>query len=295
MQEDERLTYKIVTAGAYFGDTDIIERRNRTCRAKAISDCQLYQLSRTEFENTMLEEFPSIYKEICRRGRLKDTQDILKIRRSVVVTYPHLSESEIDQKVKAALDVIEECKQDNDLEYEIKSLRQMFEPLKEKNLMEEFIGCRPRVPHVDLLSPLSEPEDVVFTDVDSSGLDMLHEDLGQIATLVKSKKEVDARHYMRQGTVGERRGSKEGRRQGSRGSRCLEGTGLEEEVAGLRAQAKRDSQLINMMIERLGEQDARLDGLLVDARDSELIGTPVGTDSQSVHDSEDSNLPSSNS
>jgi CRP-like cAMP-binding protein len=53
-----------MTNGSYFGETDIIVRRRRTETVICYEECHLFYLSRLDFENIIINEFPHIYIEI---------------------------------------------------------------------------------------------------------------------------------------------------------------------------------------------------------------------------------------
>jgi CRP-like cAMP-binding protein len=72
MQEAFVLIFKSMSDGAYFGEIDIIQNRRRTDNVKAISDCEAFTLSRTEFENVVISEFPHIYIDIKSIATLRE-------------------------------------------------------------------------------------------------------------------------------------------------------------------------------------------------------------------------------
>jgi CRP-like cAMP-binding protein len=67
--------YKSMTNGAYFGDLDVIFRRRRNCVCKAISKCDAFLLSKTDFENVLRSEYPHIYKDLRGLAYHKEVED----------------------------------------------------------------------------------------------------------------------------------------------------------------------------------------------------------------------------
>jgi CRP-like cAMP-binding protein len=61
---DKIIQFKTMTNGSYFGETDILLRRRRSVSVIATAECDMFYLSRVDFENVVLNEFPHIYKEI---------------------------------------------------------------------------------------------------------------------------------------------------------------------------------------------------------------------------------------
>lgn len=47
--------------GSYFGEIDIILNRKRKFNALCETECELYYLTKFDFENIILSDFPHIY------------------------------------------------------------------------------------------------------------------------------------------------------------------------------------------------------------------------------------------
>jgi CRP-like cAMP-binding protein len=67
--------YKTMTNGAYFGDLDVIFRRRRNCCVKAVSKCDAFLLSKTDFDNVLRSEYPHIYKDLRGLAYHKEVED----------------------------------------------------------------------------------------------------------------------------------------------------------------------------------------------------------------------------
>ena len=75
--------FKSMADGSYFGEIDVIFRRRRNCNVRATTGCDAFTLSRTEFENIVVNEFPHIYVHIKRIAQQKEKRDI-KMKKQVM-------------------------------------------------------------------------------------------------------------------------------------------------------------------------------------------------------------------
>lgn len=50
--------------GSYFGEIDIILNRKRIFHAICETECELYYISRYEYENVILQDFPHISSKL---------------------------------------------------------------------------------------------------------------------------------------------------------------------------------------------------------------------------------------
>lgn len=67
--------FKTMKNGSYFGETDIMLRRRRTCNVKAHTDCDAFILTRTVFENVVMCEYPHVYRELKKIANEKEKVD----------------------------------------------------------------------------------------------------------------------------------------------------------------------------------------------------------------------------
>ncbi len=62
---------KQFSSGCYIGDEEIYAKGNRLFHFKAGTNCEMYLLSRIDFENIIEPEFPHIYKKLIKNSKLK--------------------------------------------------------------------------------------------------------------------------------------------------------------------------------------------------------------------------------
>lgn len=180
--KEERVAFKIMTGGAFFGDSDIIERRSRLCTAQAISDCHLYVLNRTDFESVVVDEFPDLFNELKALGRKRDKDDLNKISKALKLKFSTSSMSEMDNKIKTVLKSLEICKKTKNAEYNLKPLKKMYEDIKEKNLFDEFMHAKGKKQENK-----DSDSDINYTDIDSDHLTNMHEETTKIGDILQTK------------------------------------------------------------------------------------------------------------
>ena len=73
--------YKKCSPGSYFGDVDIMMQRRRTCHLRALTRCDAFILSRMDFENAVMGEFPHVWLDLKILATKKDQQDRLLIKK----------------------------------------------------------------------------------------------------------------------------------------------------------------------------------------------------------------------
>lgn len=94
---------KILKSVTYFGEVDIILKKNRRYFAQASNDCHLMILSRTDFESIVQQEFPQNFHEILDvalsryESDLKVTAEIRNLiaRRGLI----HIPDSKVDEDI----------------------------------------------------------------------------------------------------------------------------------------------------------------------------------------------------
>lgn len=77
---DKIINFKGMTNGSYFGEEDILLRRRRVYSVVATEETEAYYLSRIDFENILMNEFPHILKELrhlCMKKEAKN-QELMK-------------------------------------------------------------------------------------------------------------------------------------------------------------------------------------------------------------------------
>jgi CRP-like cAMP-binding protein len=73
--------YKRCGSGSYVGDVDIILRQRRTCHLRAVTRCDAFILSRMDFENVIMGEFPHVYLDLKMLAIKKDSHDQKLLRK----------------------------------------------------------------------------------------------------------------------------------------------------------------------------------------------------------------------
>lgn len=87
--------YKKCSPGSYFGDVDIMMRRRRTCHLRALTRCDAFILSRMDFENFVMGEFPHVWLDLKILAIKKDQQDQVLIKKKKEYQKAQKSPSEV--------------------------------------------------------------------------------------------------------------------------------------------------------------------------------------------------------
>lgn len=170
-----------MTNGSYFGEVDIIFRRKRVYDLITSSDCDLYILSRTEFENIVMNEYPHIYHEMKLLAIKRETKDITMVEDSLMRAKeskdkPWLAGVDVNAAMKNIKKLFKESIYTEVDNHEIQPLEEMFENMKEKLPLEELLNNF-EVSNSDEHSDgegASEDSDVKFEDVASIGLEKMY-------------------------------------------------------------------------------------------------------------------------
>lgn len=185
-----KLLFKIMTNGSYFGEVDIIFRRKRVYDLITGSDCDLYILSRTEFENIVMNDYPHIYQEMKMLAIKREAKDLKMIKDSLVRAKeardkPWLAGVDVDAALKTIRKVFQDSIHTEVDNHEIQPLEEMFENMKEKLPLEELLDNF-EVSRSDEDSERdhsSEENDVKFSDVVSIGLEKMYSQFQGISVL----------------------------------------------------------------------------------------------------------------
>jgi glucose-6-phosphate 1-dehydrogenase len=72
----ERLVVATLRDGAYFGEFAVIPETSlyRTATARAHTACEMFELSRDDFEGSIMKDYPEVYDSICRLARARFQQ-----------------------------------------------------------------------------------------------------------------------------------------------------------------------------------------------------------------------------
>lgn len=188
-----KMLFKIMTNGSYFGEVDIIFRRKRVYDLVTAMDCDFYILSRTEFENIVMNEYPHIYQEMKQLAFKREERDLEMIKDSLVRVNPNDPER-IDSSYNSIRKMFQNsiCTEvDN---HEIAPLEEMFEDMKEKLPLEELLD------NFEVSNSEDEKDDendddldsseVSFTDVRSYGLDNMYKQFKNLNTNLKNNNDI---------------------------------------------------------------------------------------------------------
>jgi CRP-like cAMP-binding protein len=176
-----KLLFKIMTNGSYFGEVDIIFRRKRVYDLVTGSDCDLYILSRTEFENIVMNEYPHIYQEMKLLAVKRESKDVTMIEESLIrakaaKSKPWLAGVDVETGIKNIRKLFKDSIYTEVDNHEIQPLEEMFDDMKEKlpleELLDNFEVSRSEDGSDDVEA--SEDSDVKFDDVVSIGLEKMY-------------------------------------------------------------------------------------------------------------------------
>lgn len=145
-QSTDKLLFKIMTNGSYFGEVDIIFRRKRVYFLATASDCDLYLLSRTEFENIVMNEYPHIFQEMKALAVKREERDLemiessLKRAREENQIRDWMVAMEDETIMKNVRTLFRDSVATEVDDHEIQPLEEMFEEMKEKLPLEELLN-----------------------------------------------------------------------------------------------------------------------------------------------------------
>jgi CRP-like cAMP-binding protein len=181
--KEERVAFKLMTGGAFFGDTDVTERRNRLFTVTTLTDSQFFVLNRTDFETVIVDEFPSIFEGMKALGRRRDKDDMLKISKALQEKFSTSSMSEMDIKIKTVLSSLEICKHNRNNEYRLKPLKAMYQDIKEQNMLDEFMHTKRKNEE----KTRSDSDDARFSEIESDDLTTMHQETSKIGEHLQTR------------------------------------------------------------------------------------------------------------
>ena len=178
----DKLLFKIMTNGSYFGEVDIILRRKRVYYLVTASDCDLYILSRTEFENIVMNEYPHIFQEMKMLALKREEKDLSMIEASLRSArhdnnmrdwMQSMDNETIMKNIKKMFNESVSTEVDD---HEVPPLETMFEDMKEKLPLEELLNNFEvsKSEDEDESNSSSNDSDIKFEDVTSIGLQKMY-------------------------------------------------------------------------------------------------------------------------
>lgn len=175
-QSSDKLLFKIMTNGSYFGEVDIIFRRKRVYHLATASDCDLYILSRTEFENIVMNEYPHIFQEMKTLALKREERDLemiensLKTAREENLSKEWMLSMDDETIMKNVRTLFRDSVATEVEDHEIQTLEEMFEEMKEKLPLEELLNN----------FEVSKSDEEADGDDDSNDSDVKFEDVSSI-------------------------------------------------------------------------------------------------------------------
>ena len=178
----DKLLFKIMTNGSYFGEVDIILRRKRVYYLVTASDCDLYILSRTEFENIVMNEYPHIFQEMKMLALKREEKDLSMIEASLRSARNDnnmrdwMQSMDTETIMKNVKKMFNESVSTEVDDHEVPPLETMFEDMKEKLPLEELLNNFEvsKSEDEDESNSSSNDSDIKFEDVTSIGLQKMY-------------------------------------------------------------------------------------------------------------------------
>ena len=202
-KRNTKLLFKIMTNGSYFGEVDIIFRRKRMHDLITATDCEFYILSRTEFENIVMNEYPHIFISLRQLAFNREEKDLGMINDSLTQENKKIKEP-IDQiKVPLVITRIRKILRDSICtevdNHEVVPLEQMFEEMKEKLPLEELLDnfevskSENEDDKEDDDKEDSDTSEVKYSDVISIGLEKMYNQFQDLNQNLKTKMELHSK------------------------------------------------------------------------------------------------------
>lgn len=137
-EKDKILAFKGMTNGSYFGEEDILLPRRRIYSVIAREETQAYYLSRIDFENVLMNEFPHILKELrhlCMKKEAKN-QNLMK-----QALHNYQNNLQLEKSVNGDLFGNESSSSSSDTEHQfIPQLEQFFDEAKDSFPLEDMVN-----------------------------------------------------------------------------------------------------------------------------------------------------------
>lgn len=197
--DSKKVLYKIMTNGSYFGEVDIIFRRKRVYDLVTTTDCDLYILSRTEFENIVMNEYPHIFKELHNLAIKREEKDLSMIHD----TLKNLIENDKNPCPEQSLEkmmggITKKFKESICTEvdnHEIIPLEEMFEEMKEKLPLEELLDNFEVSNSEDEGGKKEDYDsnDVKYNEIYSIGLEKMYSQFQDLNQNLKSKMDLQSK------------------------------------------------------------------------------------------------------
>jgi hypothetical protein len=199
--DSKKVLYKIMTNGSYFGEVDIIFRRKRVYDLVTTTDCDLYILSRTEFENIVMNEYPHIFKELHNLAIKREEKDLIMIHDTLKSLIDNDNSPCPDQPLEKIMDSISKKFKDSictEVEnHEIIPLEEMFEEMKEKLPLEELLDnfeVSNSEDEEDKIRPDDyDSNDVKYHEIYSIGLEKMYSQFQDLNQNLKSKMDLQSK------------------------------------------------------------------------------------------------------
>ena len=197
--DSKKVLYKIMTNGSYFGEVDIIFRRKRVYDLVTTTDCDLYILSRTEFENIVMNEYPHIFKELHNLAIKREEKDLSMINDTLKSLIDNGKSPCPEQSLEKMMTNITKNFKDSICtevdNHEIVPLEEMFEEMKEKLPLEELLD------NFEVSNSEDEQEkkddydsnDVKYHEIYSIGLEKMYSQFQDLNQNLKSKMDLQSK------------------------------------------------------------------------------------------------------